>query len=129
MIGECIDNAEQIKNQWLLAPDEERHRYQVYGRDFTDLKKSGTFSRKDEVAQLRTGESTLMGKFRTRLGIGSPLCRWCKVDEETVQHVYTHCVNVGVELLRRRLNVEDVRILHSKPEIGLIFCREALNLL
>ena len=100
-------------------------------RDFTDLKKSGTFSRKDEVAlaQLRTGESTLMGKFRTRLGIGSPLCRWCKVDEETVQHVYTHCVNVGVELLRRRLNVEDVRILHTKPEIGLTFCREALNLL
>lgn len=119
------------RDKWKSDLNEERHRYQVCGRDFTDLKKSGTFSRKDEVAlaQLRTGESKLMGKFRTRLGIGSPLCRWCKVDEETVQHVYTHCVNVGVELLRRRLNVEDVRILHTKPEIGLIFCREALNLL
>ena len=121
----------ECKNRWISNLDSTRPRYQVCKGAYTDLKRSGTLSRKDEVtlAQLRAGESMMMGKLRNRLGIGSPLCRWCKVEDETVVHVYTSCRNRGLEQLRRQYDVKDVQILHTKPEVGLSFCGEALRLL
>ena len=67
------------RDSWKRSLNTTRHRYAVCKEDFTDLKLSGTLTRKDEVvlAQLRTGECMLMGKLRTRLGIGGAGCRWC----------------------------------------------------
>lgn len=121
----------ECKNEWKNNRDPSRHRFLVCNNAFTDLKLSGTFPRDQEIAaaQLRTGESMLMGKLRGRLGIGSPLCRWCKKEEETVDHVYTLCRDVGIGTLRSNLEVEDVRVLHSNPKLGLVFCGRAISLL
>ena len=111
--------------------DVEKPRFQASGNAYTDLKRSGTFLRGQEIllAQLRTGECRLMGKWRSRLGIGDSRCRWCNEEEETVAHVYTNCSNLCIFLLRMELKVEDVKILHSKPEIGFTFYERALSIL
>jgi ribonuclease HI len=121
----------QCRNGWKSDLEVTRPRYQACEAAFTDLKSSCTLSRKEEVklAQLRTGECIWMGKLRTRLGIGSSLCRWCKGEEETVVHVYSFCKDERIESLREELEMEDVRQLHKNPRIGLTFCERALSLL
>jgi ribonuclease HI len=117
------------RDNWLLSLNPSRHRWQVCGKAFTDLKCSGALSRKEEVtaAQLRTGECMLMGRLRNRIGIGDPKCRWCKEVEETVEHVYSFCRRKCIVALKKELNIDDVQILHSNPKLGLTFCERAIS--
>jgi hypothetical protein len=117
------------RDNWMLALNPSRHRWQVCEKAFTDLKCSGALSRKDEViaAQLRTGECMLMGRLRSRIGIGDPKCRWCKEAEETVEHVYSFCRRKCIVALKKELNIDDVQILHSNPKLGITFCERAIS--
>ena len=120
-----------MRNHFQENLNKERHRFKSFGNGFTDLITSNTFPREEEImlAQLRTGESKVMGVLRSRLGIGSEICRWCKISAETVEHVYSKCKNIGVVNLKKRLKIKDVKILNENPELGLRFCREAIALL
>ena len=120
-----------MKNVFLDNLNQDRHRYDIAGRNFTDLKKSCSLPRADEIllSQLRTGESKMMGVLRSRLGIGSIMCRWCNISKETVNHIYSECSESGITDLKKRLNVKDMKVLHENPELGLKFCKEAILLL
>ena len=70
-----------------------------------------------------------MGKLRKRLGIGDPQCRWCKEEEETVEHVNTSCNSLRIFMLKQELKVVDVAVLLKEAKLGLTFCTRALSLL
>ena len=110
--------------------NQDRHRYGLASSRFTDLRKSCKLSREDEtlLSQLRTGESRMMGVLRSRLGIGSELCRWCNIHKETIQHVYSECENTKLNYLKLKMNVKDVKVLFDNPELGLEFCHEVIKL-
>ena len=111
-----------IKMEWKNSLNPDKPRYAICGDSYSDLKFSNTLSRQDEVLlhQLRVGECSKMGKFRTRVGIAAtPLCRWCNNAEETVLHVFSDCLNLSV--IRANLKVPGATILHTDPELGLKF--------
>ena len=117
---------------WAGSIPTDTARHAACGNKVSDLKLSSTLSRKDEVMlhQLRVGECIMMGKLRSRLKIDeSPLCRWCKEKEETVEHIYSECKAPDIIGLRNSLNFPDVTVLFKDPKLGLIFCNEALKII
>ena len=119
-----------MRNVFQDNLNQDRHRYGLASSRFTDLRKSCKLSREDEtlLSQLRTGESRMMGVLRSRLGIGSELCRWCNIHKETIQHVYSECENTKLNYLKLKMNVKDVKVLFDNPELGLEFCHEVIKL-
>ena len=119
-----------IKADWKNSLNPDKPCYAICCESYSDLKFLDTQPRQDEVFlhQLRVGECSKMGKFRTRVGIAAtPLCRWCNNAEETVLHVFSDCLNLSV--IRVNLNVPGATILHTDPELGLKFYREALAII
>jgi hypothetical protein len=67
-----------IKADWKNSLNPTKPRYAICGDSYSDLKFSDTLPRQDEVLlhQLRVGECSKMGKFKTRVGTAAtPLCR------------------------------------------------------
>jgi hypothetical protein len=100
----------------------------VAGKKPTTLKQYAEMDRRDAVvlAQLRTGQSRLMGPFRAKvLKLDPPKCRWCGGNEETVEHLFNECIGGDIKEIKERLKVKDATVLHSNPELALLFLSEA----
>lgn len=121
-----------LKEKYYANVSSDTSRFLACENKITDLRFSSDIIRGDEVIlnQLRVGECHLMGKYLSRINTDiSPMCRWCNLVEETVSHVYSDCDSEGINYIREILDIKDVTVLHKDPVRGLIFCREAINLL
>ena len=122
----------KLKHRYLNNLKTSRHRYEICGNNFSDLKSSSNLSRSDEtrLAQLRTGECHRMGKFRERINLNK-FCRWCDTNGtvlETVNHVYNDCWKLT--RLKDSLNIKNgAKILSTDPPTGLKFFERACALI
>jgi hypothetical protein len=108
------------------------HRYEICSDKFSDLKFSASLLRQREfwLSQLRVGKCMLMGSYRSLINSNnSHLCRWCRVVNETIPHVYTVCQHPGIVQLKVDLDFVDVTMLHKAPLVGLQFFEGVLKLL
>jgi ribonuclease HI len=118
-----------VRNLWKKNLDVNSCRFTCAGDKYSDIRTSSQYSRADEVllSQLRSGECRFMGKFRIRLGIGDPLCRWCKEVNESIYHVYSECISSVILGIKKEINVMDISVLFSDPQRGLLFFNKALS--
>ena len=78
------------------------------------------------LAQLRTGECKLVGKFRQRLNLGS-ICRWCDRRDETIFHLFEECDNVEIRQLKLKYGIKSISVLTQNPRNGILFVGDALS--
>ena len=95
----------KLTAEWKESIPKNKWRYKILGTKIADWKKEKGLSREERVlaAQLRCGKCRLLGKFRRRIGASDDrICRWCGLEEETVEHVLESCVSRVVRNERRK---------------------------
>ena len=122
-----------VRRRWKAIVDVDNNRGRIAGAAFSDIKTSSMYSRKKEItlAQLRTGECRLIGKFRKRVGIpNSDKCRWCRsYEQETVEHLFGTCTNASVVKLREEFQISRADILFKHPDTAYDFFESASKLI
>jgi ribonuclease HI len=107
--------------------------------DFTNLHISKLVTRKEYVnwVRLRVDEHPLIGKLFARICGHEVQCRWCGLEEESVQHVFCDCENYDIAYHRYNYYLDDdtyfvwrgLEVLEKHPLMALDYLEFCLGVL
>ena len=130
---ECATVAmkKEVQERWRLNTRETSHRFRACKKSVSDTIFCGLDRKKSSLlAQLRCGKSRWIGEWRVTAGLtDDSRCRWCRVADESVEHIFSDCPSRVLRRLRREKRIKGTTVLMQRGSEAVDFVLEALEYL
>ena len=81
------------------------------------------------MSQPRCGKSRYVGEWRPKAGLTQDAsCRWCKLANESVEHLFKDCQNRTIRKLRRERGIKGSNMMMKDGKVAVEFVEKALGL-